>query len=296
MPALTNVTGTLYTSSGAAITTGKLYITLPQDMVAGDGTKVIPSTVTVDLAATSGAINVSLAPTSTASPAGMYYFIEYDPAPSDTTKSRRQKDGYWWNWWNVPAVGPVTIGDFPPAHRRPLPDDVLPAAPAAAPAPDFQIVTWSANALTSNNVVKTGSVYELDRAVFITPATYTPTATFEFTATFRAVSAQHVGFGLDLVSAPWAIISTNDASGIFARVNSGTDDATLMSGVSLGVSHTFKIVWAPSSIAFYADGVLKVTKSVSLATPMNGMASDFGLEGTKLTISGLTINGSRVFI
>lgn len=298
MPTLTNITGNIYNVSGQVITAGKLYISLPNDITTLDGTKATPSTKTVDLAATSGVINVSLYATDGATPAGTYYFVEYDPDPADTSRTPRQKPGYWWNYWNVPAAGPVTVGDFPPCHRRPSPDEVLPSAPAAAAAPDFQIVTWAENSLTSNNLVKSGSTYELDRAVIITPDTYTPTATFEWTATFRAVAAQHVGFGLTFVDAPWAIISTGNASALFARVNTGVDDSVQIATAAeaLGSSHTYKIVWGPTSIEFYMDGALKNTRSVSLATAMNGMASDFGLDGTKLTLSATTINGDRVYI
>ena len=118
MPTLTNIQGSVYSSSGAVVTAGKLYITLQQDIISVDGTKVVPSTVTVDLAATAGVINVSLYATVGASPAGVKYFIEYDPTPADLTVPRKQKDGYWRNYWAVPNTGAVvSLGSFPSSHR-----------------------------------------------------------------------------------------------------------------------------------------------------------------------------------
>src|SRR3954466_265884 len=136
MSTLTNVQGSIYNASGAVITTGKIYITLQQDIISVDGTKVAPSTVTVDLTASSGVINVNLYATEGATPGGIFYLVEYDPTPTDTTKPMRLKDGYWRNYWSVPnTTAVVTVGSFPPAQRRgetiippivpPVPADVL---------------------------------------------------------------------------------------------------------------------------------------------------------------------------
>jgi hypothetical protein len=93
MPTLTNIQGSVFNASGSIVSTGKLYITLQQDIISVDGTKVVPSTVTVDLVATSGVINVNLYATIGATPSGIYYFVEYDPTPTDLTVPRKQKDG-----------------------------------------------------------------------------------------------------------------------------------------------------------------------------------------------------------
>ena len=52
-----------------------------------------------------------------------------------------------------------------------------------------------------------GSLFT-DGALVATAATYPAGRTLEFTATFAAEAYQHVGFGVDLNGAPWAIIST----------------------------------------------------------------------------------------
>jgi hypothetical protein len=118
MPTLTQVTGYLYNAQGTAIVTGTLYITLPQDMVSVDGTKVAPTTIEVDLADTvAGLVDVDLYATVGASPADLAYYVEYDPDPADTTKPRSHKDGYWRNHWAVPNTASVTLGSFSTALR-----------------------------------------------------------------------------------------------------------------------------------------------------------------------------------
>lgn len=119
MATLTTIQGSLYNSSGTIIQTGKLYITLQHDIISVDGTKVAPTTTVVDLAAVSGVIDIDLYATVGASPSGVYYFVEYDPDPTDLIKPRKLKDGYWRNYWAVPNTGSVvSVGSFSPTQRR----------------------------------------------------------------------------------------------------------------------------------------------------------------------------------
>src|ERR1044072_3241860 len=107
MPTLTQVIGTLYDANGSPVSVGTVYITLQQDIISVDGDKVAPTTKTVDLSATTGVINVNLYATVGAAPAGVSYFVEYDPDPTDLTKPRRNKTGYWSNYWAVPNTASV---------------------------------------------------------------------------------------------------------------------------------------------------------------------------------------------
>lgn len=117
MATLTNINGYLYDATGVKVTHGVVSITLQQDMVSVDGTKVAPFTVTVNLATTVGLIDVSIYATVGASPAGLAYFVEYDPDPSDLTKPAMHKDGYWFNYWSVPDVASISLGNFVSALR-----------------------------------------------------------------------------------------------------------------------------------------------------------------------------------
>jgi hypothetical protein len=117
MPTLTNITGTIFNANGTVLNQGKLYITLQQDIISVDGTKVAPTTIIVDLAATSGVVNVNLYATIGATPAGVSYRVQYDPDPTDISKPLSQKQGYWTNNWSVPNQSSVQLGYFGPALR-----------------------------------------------------------------------------------------------------------------------------------------------------------------------------------
>lgn len=117
MPTLTTIQGHLYNAQGVVVTEGIFYITLQSDMVSVDGTKVAPFTVTVDLSLTAGYVDVDLYATVGASPAGLAYQVEFDPDPDDTTRPRRNKEGYFRNYWSVPNTGSVSLGSFTNAER-----------------------------------------------------------------------------------------------------------------------------------------------------------------------------------
>lgn len=114
---MTNITGYLYNPLGAVVTEGILYITLQQDMTSVGGNKIAPFTVEVNLASTSGYVDVDLEPTVGASPAGLAYRVEFDPDPLDTSRPMKTKDGYWRNYWSVPNTASVAIGTFTSALR-----------------------------------------------------------------------------------------------------------------------------------------------------------------------------------
>lgn len=116
--ALCNLTGYLYDATGSTVTSGILTLTLQQDMVQ-DGVKIAPFTVNVDLAQCSppGYVNINVYPNVNASPAGLAYFVEFDPDPTDTSKPKKLKDGYWSNFWSVPQEASASLGNFTEALR-----------------------------------------------------------------------------------------------------------------------------------------------------------------------------------
>lgn len=134
MATLTNVIGTLYDAQGVALNVGKVYITLQQDIISVDGTKVAPTVVEVNLASTAGVIDVDIYATIGATPAGVAYLVEYDPTPADTSKPRSQKPGYWRNYWSVPNTASVTLGSFVPTLRGSPVIDYLPIVGTAGSA------------------------------------------------------------------------------------------------------------------------------------------------------------------
>jgi hypothetical protein len=114
---LVRLFGYIYDATGVVVSAGHLTLTLQQDIVSVDGTKVAPSTIVVDLAATAGYVEVFVYATVGATPAGISYLVEYDPDPADTTLPIASKDGYWRNYWAVPNTASVTIGSFVTALR-----------------------------------------------------------------------------------------------------------------------------------------------------------------------------------
>lgn len=116
--ALCNLQGYIYDATGTLIEEGILTLSLQQDMLQ-DGVKIAPFTISVNLAECNpvGYVNVAVYPTVGATPSGLSYLVEFDPDPTDTSKPKRRKDGYWSNYWAVPQQASVNIGNFAEALR-----------------------------------------------------------------------------------------------------------------------------------------------------------------------------------
>jgi hypothetical protein len=117
MSTLCRVYGYLYNAQGQVVTQGKITLRLQQDIVSVDGTKVAPFEVSQDLSTTAGYFEKYVYATIGASPGGLAYVVEFDPAPTDVSKPAYQKDGYWRNNWAIPNTASVPIGNFVSAHR-----------------------------------------------------------------------------------------------------------------------------------------------------------------------------------
>lgn len=113
----------------------------------------------------------------------------------------------------------------------------------------------------------------VDGAMSGTTSYFAPGQTLEFSATFNGDPYQHVGFGVELIDAPWAIFSTG--SGGMLQVRTSQTMTTALPGVSLGVPHEFRIDWNNSGITYYVDGVQVALHSVAITGNMRPLVSDY---------------------
>jgi hypothetical protein len=104
-PTLVSITGSLYTTSGAKITSGRLTIR-PSRFMISNGSLISASPVTVDVPG-SGNLSFSLAPSG-----GVSYTVTFDPTPLDTATPVAMKSGYFKRSWVVPASGPVDLASL----------------------------------------------------------------------------------------------------------------------------------------------------------------------------------------
>ena len=95
-------------------------------------------------------------------------------------------------------------------------------------------------------------------------------------ATFTSDSNQHIGFAVDLNSAPWAIFSTGSGGGLSVRTSVGTAKLTTpISSSFLGSPHLYRIDWNSSGITYSVDGVVVATHTAAIATAMRPWVSDY---------------------
>jgi uncharacterized cupredoxin-like copper-binding protein len=149
-----------------------------------------------------------------------------------------------------------------------------------------------------------GGQLRVDGAAAYPSATYNAGRSLEFCATFTSDAYQHIGFGVDLNNAPWAIFSTGSGGGLSVRTNNGTTNlSTPISGTFIGSTHRYRIDWSSSSVTYSVDGVVVATHSIAITTAMRPMVSDYtpggnGLQADWLRMSAFAASGSfqsRVF-
>ena len=92
-----------------------------------------------------------------------------------------------------------------------------------------------------------GGSIAVDGAAVGRRSTFAAGRTLEFAATFSGAAHQHVGFGVDFNSQPWAMFSTAGGGGLFARTN-GT--STQIAGNWLGSPHRFRIEWTSTGATY----------------------------------------------
>ena len=146
---------------------------------------------------------------------------------------------------------------------------------------DWNTADWN----PSGAVTLSGGMLTADGAWAGTVATYPAGRSLEFVATFTGAPYQHVGFGDQFNTAPWAIVSTGTGGGLFARTwSGGTPLATPLPGDLLGSPHRFRIDWTTTGVTYSVDGVVVVTDAIVIAEPMRPLISDFTPNDGALTV------------
>jgi hypothetical protein len=144
---------------------------------------------------------------------------------------------------------------------------------------------WFSQTLGGSVSVGDG-VLTADGALAGLSAFYSPGQTLEFVATFTGDAFQHVGFGVNFNSMPWAIFSTSSGGSLRARTN-GTE--TILSNVAHGVPHLFRIEWTSTAVSYYVDGAQVATHGVAIGASMRPMASDAAAGGGAVTVDWLRL-------
>jgi VCBS repeat-containing protein len=158
----------------------------------------------------------------------------------------------------------------------------------------WSVTPWNANSSYSVS----GGVISINDSLLAygtLPASYGPGRSLEFVATFNAYNSQHIGFGTDLNAAPWAIFSTGSPGGtvLRARTMGASSNETLLSSVTLGVPHRFRIEWTTTAVNYYVDGNLLASHTTGVPTSnMRPVASDITNPGpdAQLTIDWMRMS------
>jgi hypothetical protein len=159
-----------------------------------------------------------------------------------------------------------------------------PALPA-----DWTVTPWA----TGGTGLITGSALTVDGARAGTTAAHTADRSVEFVATLGATAFRHVGLGVDLNNAPWAIFSTGGgslATGLWARTSQGGNSNTAVAGVLPTAPHRYRIDWTPTTVQYFVDGALVATHPRAITTPMRPLASDFNTGGGNVPVHWLRMS------
>jgi hypothetical protein len=174
----------------------------------------------------------------------------------------------------TPGANTIVISQISPAN-----DGALTLAPAAGS--EFTGTAlpagWSSTLWRAGGIATVGGgTLQVDGASAFPTATFSVGRSLEFSATFITAAYQHVGFGVDLNGAPWAIFSTRSGGGLAVRTfNGGTEQVTALSSSLLGSPHRYRIDWNASNIVYSVDGAVVATHNVAISTALRPIASDY---------------------
>ena len=148
----------------------------------------------------------------------------------------------------------------------------------------WSTLPWTAG----SSVVVGGGVAAIDGLRLYTDATFSTTRSLEFSATFSGAPYEHVGFGVTLDDAPWAIFSSGPGDGLYARTNNGTSSSfTRLPGNWFGAPHRFRIDSTASGVVYAIDGVQVASDAIVLTANVRPIASDYASDGTSLKVDWL---------
>ncbi|GJQ35093.1 MAG: hypothetical protein JETCAE01_11030 [Anaerolineaceae bacterium] len=160
---------------------------------------------------------------------------------------------------------------------------------------------WSSNVWTGTAPTFGGGQVSLNGVSIRNDTLLSAGTSLEFTATFTNQSFQHVGFGGSdptYDNSPWLMFSTsNDGAQLYARIlanpggpfNTG-DDRIPLGAQYLGSPHLYRIDWNTNSVDFYIDGVLVVTRNITVASQMRVAASDYNFAAPALSVDWMHVS------
>jgi hypothetical protein len=144
--------------------------------------------------------------------------------------------------------------------------------------------TWN----TGGTATVSDGLLRVDGVRAYTTATFSAGHSVEFMATFTGNAFQHVGFGVDFNTQPWAIFSTSSGGGLYVRTNNGTSNLnTAISSSLLNSPHLFRIDWNSANVVYSVDGTVVATHTVAISTAMRPIVSDFNTGGGNLQVDWL---------
>jgi hypothetical protein len=125
-----------------------------------------------------------------------------------------------------------------------------------------------------------------------------PGQVLQFSATFAAGEGlQHLGFGDTLDdNQPWAIFSTGDGTGLFARARTAAGPEAVPIRIAafdapavLGAPHVYRIEWTATAVNYFVDGTQVATQDVAISAPMRPIVSDFTDNLAPVTVDSVSL-------
>ena len=147
---------------------------------------------------------------------------------------------------------------------------------------------WFSQAFSGGGSAQvSGGQLSVDGAMAGTAAFFGPGQTLEFVATFTGDPYQHIGFGVDYSSTPWAIFSTG--LGGILKARTGSSHETPLADVTLGVPHRFRIDWTTAGLTYTVDGQQVAAHPGPILSDMRPLVSDAGVGGGAISVDWLRL-------
>jgi hypothetical protein len=169
------------------------------------------------------------------------------------------------------SLAPTLIADFA--------NGTVPGNWVSTPFTGGGSVTFSNGAANvSGSIIATSTYYNAGRSL-------------EFVATFRGSPYQHIGFGIDFNTGPWAIFTTYDGTALYARTRNDTkSNSTLIAGNWFDAPHRFRIDWGAGSVSYSIDGSLVATHAVAITSVMRPAVSSYVVDSRILAVNWLRMS------